>query len=54
MKQIATEAEFMAATRQLSLLKESYAKARDTLRAEQSVRVVAVVESCMSNIQNIK
>lgn len=31
------EAELVAATRQLGLLKEGYSKARDNLRAEQSV-----------------
>ena len=31
------EAEVVAATRQLELLKEGYSKARDNLRAEQSV-----------------
>lgn len=37
--QIAMEAELVATTRQLGLLKEGYSKARDNLRAEQSVSV---------------
>lgn len=36
---VAMEAELVAATRQLGLLKEGYTKARDNLRAEQSVRI---------------
>lgn len=32
------EAELVAVTRQFGLLKEGYSKARDNLRAEQSVR----------------
>ena len=35
--QVAMEAEVVSATRQLELLKEGYSKARDNLRAEQSV-----------------
>lgn len=36
--QVAMEAELVAVTRQLSLLKDGYSKARDNLRAEQMVR----------------
>lgn len=36
--QVAMEAELVAITRQVGLLKEGYSKARDNLRAEQSVR----------------
>lgn len=36
--QVAMEAELVAATQQVGLLKEGYSKARDNLRAEQSVR----------------
>ena len=32
------EAEVVSASRQIELLKEGYSKARDNLRAEQSVR----------------
>lgn len=35
------EAEVVSATRQLGLLKEGYSKARDNLRAEQSVSAKA-------------
>lgn len=43
-RQVAAEAELVAATRQLNLLKEGYSKARDNLRAEQSVRAAAVAQ----------
>lgn len=36
------EAELVVATRQLGLLKDGYSKARDNLRAEQSVRLALV------------
>lgn len=36
--QVAMEAELVAVTRQVTLLKEGYSKGRDNLRAEQSVR----------------
>lgn len=48
-RQVAAEAELVAATRQLNLLKEGYSKARDNLRAEQSVRAAAASAQLISH-----
>lgn len=45
---MAMEAELVAATRQVGLLKEGYSKARDTLRAEQLVRKPVRHKACSS------
>lgn len=46
------EAEVVSATRQLELLKEGYSKARDNLRAEQSVSSARKRSSDMTTVHN--
>lgn len=52
--QAAMEAELVAVTRQFGLLKEGYSKARDNLRAEQSVRRAVDIDEAPREVSQLR